>query len=244
MRKIVIICAIPQERRPILRLFSAPSRIPCDGVPLWCHASTGRQIFLAESGMGSARAAVAAEKVISHTTPDIVINTGFCGALLPGLDRGDIVLAERVFAYAATLQTTAVPINKNILDLFGNSSFHRGTFITTAAMVAKSHITPLLEERQANPVVEMESHAIACVCASRGIPFAAIRAVSDSADQDPQPDCSKIFAADMKISMMRILKAIIAEPALGRRLLQLRIDAGVAGESLAQAIESSLEKLL
>lgn len=246
MKTIAIICAIPQESRPILRRLAAHRRTSLQGIPLWQSESSGQQLFLVESGMGTARATAAAESVIGQIAPDLVISAGFCGALLPGLDRGAIVLAERLLAYPDLRCSAAVSIDQTLLTRLAapaDKTLHRGTFITTPMLVAKNRVRTLLDEQLAHPVLEMESHAVGTVCARRGVPFAAIRAVSDGADQDPHLDCSKIFAADMKISIMQILKAIIVEPALGRRLLQLRQDAGVAGNSLAQAVALSLGRL-
>jgi len=88
----------------------------------------------------------------------------------------------------------------------------------------------------------MNGLAVAEGCNYRDIP-AVFRIVSDSIDRDPQPVCSKIFAADMKVSMIKILKPVITAPLRTRKLLQMHVDAEAAGNSLAEAIEFSLERL-
>lgn len=246
MKKIALICAIPQESRQILRRLSNPSKAYLKDMPIWNCQSSNLHVILAETGIGMTRAAEAAKNIIRFATPDIVISTGFCGAVSPGLLSSDIVLAERVLNYTTTLHPYSVSIDRslfNILSAPGNINFHPGTFITTKEMVAKCQIAALLDDRIANPVIEMESHAVAEVCNSCGIPFAAIRAVSDPADQDPQPVCSKIFTADMKISLLKTLKCVITAPQTTRKLIQLYTGAEAAGRSLARAIEFSLNRL-
>ena len=73
--------------------------------------------------------------------------------------------------------------------------------------------------------------------------LAALRIVSDTTDRDPQPVCSKIFAADRKVSMLKILRTVITAPLRTRKLLQMHVDAEAAGNSLAEAIKFSLERL-
>jgi len=246
MNRIALLCAVPQERRPILRRLANPSRGKLKEIPIWSCVSSNLHITLAETGIGTARAAKAAEEIIRHIAPDIVISTGFCGAVRPGLRRGDIVLAERILAYTTSLQPATVTLDRTLLDILGSPGkiiFNSGTFITTHNMVAKSRIAPLLDNQYPNPVLEMESHAIAEVCCNRGIPFAAVRAVSDTADQDPQPVCGKIFTADMEISMIKLMKSVITAPQITRKLLRLYLDTESAGKSLAEAVEFSLERL-
>ena len=204
------------------------------------------QITLVETGIGRARATAAARNIIKTVLPDIVISTGFCGAVKPGLRRGDIVLAERMLVFSNQLHSSAITPDKELLDILNppeTTNYHAGTFISVAGMVSKCRIAPLLTAQHQNPVLEMESLAVAEVCDCHSIPYAAIRAVSDAADHDPQPVCSKIFAADMKLSMIKLLGRVVTAPSITRQLLQLHSDAEAAGRSLAEAIEFSLERL-
>jgi len=246
MQKVALLCAIPQERRPILRRLCNPSRSQVNEIPIWNCTLPNLHVTLAETGVGTVRAANAARNIIRLTAPDIVISTGFCGAVKPGLRRGDIVLAERILTYSTALQPSTVSLDRTLLDILGSPGkimYNAGTFITTQEMVAKHRIAALLGDQYPNPVLEMESHAVAEVCSSSGIPFAAIRAISDTADQDPQPVCSKVFSEDMEISMLKLIKAVVTAPQTTRELLRLYIDTETAGRSLAEAVEFSLERL-
>jgi len=215
-------------------------------IPIWnCFTST-LHVTLAETGIGMRRATQAAREIIRFTKPDIVISTGFCGALRTGLRRGDIVIAEKILAYPPALQSSSASLDRNLLDILsgaGKVNTNLGTFISTQVMMEKDRLAPLVDDQLQNPVLEMESHALAEVCAGNGIPFAAVRAVSDTAEYDPQPVCSKIFTDDMSVSLTKLLRAAVADPLIIRELLQLHSAARSAGNSLAEAIVSSLEKL-
>lgn len=244
MKKVAIICAIPQESRPILSRLHNPVKGRLHNMPVWTSQSPELQVFLAQSGIGTARAAAAARELISFAAPDLVISTGFCGALKPGLQRGDLVVAEKLFTCSTALRPFEVTLDRRFWELIGESGFQPGTFITTEKMEAKSRIAPLVDAGCRNPVLEMESSAVASVCKSCDTPFVAIRAVSDTADQDPQPICARLFNAEMKISVIQTVKALLATPQMTRQLLQLYVDAGAAGKSLGKAIEYTVGRLL
>lgn len=246
MIKVAIICAIPQESRPILRRLGFLSRVRSDELTLWSGTTADMQVTLAESGIGITRAAAAAKTIIQYAAPDIIISAGFCGAVNPGLHRGDIVFAEKIFTLTAGLQPSKATIDSDFLklsDAAGRPDFLRGTFITTAAMVAKTWFAPLVDDRISNPVLEMESHAVAEVCQDNGIRFAGLRAVSDTAANDPQPVCSKLFDHEMKLSMVKLLLTVATSPLSVRRLFRLYVDTAAAGGSLAEAIKFSLGTL-
>lgn len=195
-----------------------------------------------------ARAAAATAAAIAITSPDIVISTGFCGAVMPGLHLGDVVMADKIFAYSASTgmerPCLSAPLSPKHLDLNGiKDSIHRGAFITTETLVAKSDVSASLSEQMDNPVLEMESYAIIKVCNERNIPCIAIRAVSDTFDFDPQPCCSKIFDAEMQISMPKLLRSLWVNPALILKLLKLKTDTKTAGILLAQAVVETLKGL-
>ena len=64
-----------------------------------------------------------------------------------------------------------------------NSPF-TGTFITTGEVVDKTMVRPLLAIAARNPVVEMETAAVARVAHELKVPVAALRAISDGADEN------------------------------------------------------------
>lgn len=246
MIKIALLSAIPQERRPIQRQLGNSTQGQIKDIPIWSFVSSNQKVLLAETGIGSKRAEEAAKHIIEFMSPDIVINTGFCGALTTGLRLGDIVLAESVLAYSTELHALPDAVDKTLFNLLSasvNQVFYPATFISTTGIESKWRIAALLNDKILRPVLEMESYAIAAVCHNNDIPFVSIRAVSDTADQDPQPVCSKIFGSDLKISIIKLLKALITSPLISRDLVQLSANTEVAGKYLAIAIKRTLETL-
>ena len=120
------------------------------------------------SGMGPDAAAALGEWLIQRSVR-AMISTGFCGALIPRLDVGTIVVAERV-------------VHENTGDVFeaddvmlAAAEGRRGTLVS-ASEVAR---TPADRAALQGLAVDMESAALARAARDADVPFIAIRAVSD-----------------------------------------------------------------
>ncbi|MBN1412286.1 MAG: 5'-methylthioadenosine/S-adenosylhomocysteine nucleosidase [Spirochaetales bacterium] len=89
--KIVIITALKQEFSAAEKSF--PFKVYRNG----CGLNEGRcvigntEVVVVQSGVGKARAAAATAFTVSSEKPDMVIDTGCCGALRDNLKVGDIV---------------------------------------------------------------------------------------------------------------------------------------------------------
>ncbi|MBI5395459.1 MAG: 5'-methylthioadenosine/adenosylhomocysteine nucleosidase [Verrucomicrobia bacterium] len=66
------------------------------GVPFITGTLAGRKVVLACSGSGKVHAAMTTTLLLDHFKPAEVLFTGVAGAINPALDRGDIVVAEKI----------------------------------------------------------------------------------------------------------------------------------------------------
>ena len=92
-----------------------------------------------------------------------------------------------------------------------------------------------LAELHSADAVDMESAAIAEVCTERSIPFAVIRAVSDTSDTALSPDLVKLLSGG-NVSIWRACRALVRKPSLLREFLRLRRDTKLAALKLAEAL--------
>jgi adenosylhomocysteine nucleosidase len=88
-------------------------------------------------------------------------------------------------------------------------------------------------------VVDMESAAIAKVCAERGIPFTAVRAVSDTSDTALSPELVQLLSGG-EVSIRRAILALLRRPSLLKEFLRLSRDTKLAADQLATALASLL----
>lgn len=133
-------------------------------------------IRVAISGIGLKRARRTTQQVCTGSLgflPDLLINSGFCGALRNKLDIGHLIIANRLAYHDREILLENSPIEK-IAGLLEESEYHVGklqTFnrpVLSGARVAGDTLA-----------VDMESFAIAQIAAKYQIPVIVIKAVSD-----------------------------------------------------------------
>lgn len=120
-----------------------------------------------------------------------------------------------------------------------------GDIVTSPYILTVDHLVwdpkekaKLAEEHSAR-AVDMESAAIAEVCAERGIPFTAVRAVSDASDTALSPDLVRLLSGG-EVSIWKAIRALLRRPSLLREFLRLRRDTNLAASRLADALAKTL----
>jgi adenosylhomocysteine nucleosidase len=88
--------------------------------------------------------------------------------------------------------------------------------------------------------VDMESAAVAEVCAERNLPFLAIRAVSDASDTALSPELVSLLSGG-SVSVRRAVLALIKKPSLLREFLRLSRDTKLASIRLAKALIAEVD---
>ncbi|OWK45095.1 Adenosylhopane nucleosidase, HpnG [Fimbriiglobus ruber] len=173
------------------------------------------------TGIGRAAAAETIEKVLSGPLPQLVVMAGFCGGLRPGLAVGDVVAPAEVVDEASGRWACA-----------GNGS---GRLLTTTRIVATPSDKRSLGERHRADIVDMESAAVADVCARVGVPFRAVRAVSDTVETALSPALVRLLASG-NVSPFRACLALFRTPSLLGEFLRLARDTALAARQLAPAL--------
>ena len=88
-----------------------------------------------------------------------------------------------------------------------------------------------------NPVVEMESGAIAIIAAENNIPLLAIRAVSDPAAEELGFSIDEFCDPDMRrIRPYKVLLTVLRKPRIVPQLVRLAISSRRAAEGLTSAL--------
>lgn len=246
MTSIGLICAIPQESRPLVRRLPGTGNLPLAGIPSWRFLAGRNTVTLMESGMGPANAAAAAAAMIESVGPDIILSIGFCGAVSRGIQVGELMVARRHYSYSSgTLHAEHDPdplLTERLLQELAPSC-RPGTFITTDIFTSKKIILPLIPDTIPLPALEMESAAVIRACRAAGIRFAALRAVTDDWTEDPAALVSRLLGQNLTMNGMRAATTLLGMPWRLPQLLRLARNARHAGDSLATALLKTLEKL-
>jgi adenosylhomocysteine nucleosidase len=124
-----------------------------------------------------------------------------------------------------------------------SSSLARGAFITCDIIQDKRSLASLLPAGAANPVVEMESAAIARVTAEHGIPFLGVRTISDPWDEELDFTIDEFCDDTMRIRPTKVLATILRRPRIIPQLIRLALNSRVAAAGLAKAMQRLLHQI-
>lgn len=241
--KIGIITAMPEEFRAVADSLGAAAVTQSGFFRTARFRSAGHDFLLVASGMGFDNAARGAELLIREGRPDLLISTGFCGGIAPELQAGDVVVAKNIIIAGESgfeeIPVSISPIARTFVarqETMGKRILG-GAFVSTAVIMSKRRLAGMLSGKYPNPVVEMESGAIAVIAAENNISLLAIRAVSDSADEELGFSLDEFCDPDMRrIRPHKVLLTALRKPRIIPQLARLTFSSRRAAESLTAAL--------
>lgn len=164
-----------------------------------------------QSGVGTTNGAIGACDLLHGYRPDLVLNLGTAALITdPGgnLEIADVLVAERHYqwdldlggpisaewgpkrSYVDVLQTNCLLPDPDLFAIAQESDLPKGIahFFTGNSFFVSDAQHRLLPAADAPVAVDMESFAVAQVCARKAVPFLCIRGITDtgtaSANQD------------------------------------------------------------
>lgn len=251
--RIGLVAAMPEECRPLLRRVTGFRNAGIGRFRAWSFSAGSHDIRLIRSGMGVRHAAEAAAALVAAHRPDLLISFGFGGAVRQGLATGDLVLATGLFRLEAGRLTRLEEPDRDFTDrairaletqgVSGTFHPHRGEFITTDRIENKGELAGLLPPDMGNPLLEMESGAVAWVASGARVPFMAIRAISDNAGEELDFSIADFTDRELNVSILRVLAVLAGKPRILPQLLRLSRNSRLAGRNLASGILAVLQAL-
>lgn len=170
----------------------------------------GQETAVCRSGVGKVSAAYAASVLTTVLHVDEIINTGVAGGTVP---RGSMVLADKLVQHDVRSYADDLPAGQvEGFDLYfqADAALVRalaaaagdiglrpviGTIASGDQFICDGKTVAWLKETFDAKAVDMESAAIAQVCAMAGARFAAVRTVTDNADEQAVGDFYELVAA-------------------------------------------------
>ena len=220
--KIAIVAALEREVRPLVKGWPA-ERILCGSGNLRLYTSDSAAAVCAGMGAGAARRAT--EAVLARMTPSLVISAGFARALISDLRVGDIVIPAEV---------VDLEKKKSFPTLFGAGQ------LWTSSQVVENSAPPEGLQLGECKGVDMEAAGVAEVAAARGLPFVAIKAISDEADFK-MPPVGAFIREDGGFRTAAFLLHISVRPRTWQSVAALAINSSLAAEKLCRALQSFIE---
>jgi adenosylhomocysteine nucleosidase len=226
-----IIGAMTEELEALLE--NLQNRQDVQHGPFILHSGSleGKQVLLAQCGIGKVNAAALTQLMILQKV-DRIIFTGVAGAVDTSLRVGDIVISTDALQHDSDVRALGYKLgevpgesfswqaDEGLLELAFTAArtleginVIKGRILSGDQFIASVEKVNELRETFQGACAEMEGAAVAQVCSKWNIPFVIIRSMSDSADHDATVNFREFtpLAAARAKQVVRLMLQKIAE---------------------------------
>jgi adenosylhomocysteine nucleosidase len=200
----------------------------------------GKIVAIAVGGMGRAAARRAAAVLLDGHRPGWVISAGFAGALNPALERNDLALPMELFDAEGVRFPVSRPesLGSGVRQAAGQLRL-----LTLDRLVLDSTEKSELHRTTGADLVDLETTAVAAVCAERLVRFLSIRVVSDDARTTLPREVASLLTKSGSYRVGAALRAIWNRPSSLKDFWTLHEHALEAADRLAHFIARCLGEL-
>jgi len=228
--KIAIIAAVERELFPLIKMWPRKT-ITHEERDFTFYESNYAVVVC--GGIGYEAGRRAAQAAIVHYSPELLITAGVAGALTPELHVGDTIFPALVIdARDSSRHETAIPNAR-----LGNSPLAR-TVLVSSPEIAGAEQKQKLAKAYGAHAVDMESAAVAHAAHASGLPFIAIKSISDDLDFE-LPDMAP-FIRDGQIQSTRFAVYVALRPWLWLRVARLARNTRIASDNLCAWLRESV----
>jgi 5'-methylthioadenosine/S-adenosylhomocysteine nucleosidase len=219
-KMVAVLSALPKEIEATIDALREPAAGSFAGRRVVQGRLAGNDVVAGCTGVGKALAAMTTQGLIDRYHPDVLIYTGIAGGLNQSYKIGDVVVAQECVQHDFDATTFGFSIgtipNEKIAELpgtrelidyvlnwnAGTRTLHVGRILSGDRFVtsARAPEDTLWEELKGD-AVDMESAAAALVAGLNGVPFAAVRFISDMAD-GVVPGGFKAFLKETSVAIL------------------------------------------
>jgi adenosylhomocysteine nucleosidase len=222
MKRALIIAALPRELALLVSDWQRRDVIAQGRrVQVWESQSA----IAACTGIGSGAARVATDAAFRFANGEVslIISAGLAGAVDPSLGVADII------------QPATVTDGVDGLSISAEEG--EGLLVTSGAVATLNEKRVL--RRTGAAAVDMEAFAVADVARIHGVPFIAIKSISDTADFE-LPPLGRFITPEGEFQAGRFALWTAFRPWSWLTVVQLGRNSGAAIRSLTQALENTL----
>lgn len=217
-----IIAAAPGELRPLVRGWQ---RVPASK---HVHAWRRGDLLAICAGMGADAATRAFAFALSHGSVGKVISVGWAGALRADLKAGEVFEAAQVR-------------DTKTGERFDSSENQQCEvlLLTTPRVAGREEKSRLAASYPGAAIVDMEAATVARLAAASGIPFRAIKAVSDTLEEE-LPDLNPFIDRSGQFHVARFAMGAALRPRYWPGLVRFGRQAGLAANNLCASLAREL----
>lgn len=220
-----VLAPMPSELRPVVKAFGL-SRGRSGTLGGHIGKVGEADVVATTTGIGTALATTAARRMLDDGEVDHVVVVGIAGAIGPTSLVPDLIIPEVVVDWPEGREHRPAPLG----GLVGS-----GTIVTSDEYGYPPEVIADFIGRGV-VAVDMETVAVARVCTEAGVPWSAVRAISDRADDETVDlDVISLVKPDGSPDVGKSLRYLLRHPRRIPRLAALGRDASAAARAAAGA---------
>lgn len=242
---LALLGALREEITGIRKLMTVAEVIDRPDFKLYRGKYQDKDCLLVQTGMGKQRVETAIRFILERFRVSAMVSFGFAGALASELRAGDIVICSTLRYGNGRVRDGREPkslsSDASLLELTtralesGGVKFCSGSSMTVAQPLSNRESKEKLYRISQAYIADMESYWVAMIAAKEGVPFVAIRAVSDTSRQG-LPPFDRILAEDGRWLWRNAFAYFVLHPQDLLRLPGLYSGSRKARKSLTECI--------
>ena len=208
------------------------------------HSGTmqGKEVVIAESGVGPEAAAAATADVIAYHEPAWVISAGFAGGLTAGPQKGDFLMADQVVNLQGERLEVGLKLSPEAIA--ATKRLHVGRLLSVEKLISTKAEKQKLGEAHQALACDMESFAVADTCRRLKTRFLSVRVISDGLDDQLPKEVERLLKqTTLGGKLGAAAKALMSRPQSAADLWNLQDQALKASDRLARFLVSMLPQL-
>ncbi len=223
---IAVTFALPSESSAFLALLRNRQREGAHAISGTLH---GRDVYVLHTGVGERSTRTRFVDLLRAHPPQLVVSTGFAGALHRDWNVGDLLYAENY--------STAPSELSHGIDC------RPGRLVTASAMIDSIAERERLA-RDGADAVDMETQHIAVLCAAAQVPLLSLRAISDApAAPFPLPPEKLFDLGRQRTVILPLLFHLLRHPSAMGRLILFARQVARTRQTLAAAVAAIVARV-
>jgi adenosylhomocysteine nucleosidase len=225
-----VLAPMPSELKPVVKAFGLEkgTRGTLEG-----HVGSvgAHDVIATTTGIGTELATQAATRMLDRGEVDHVVVVGIAGGIGPSSAVRTLVIPESVEDWPEGRPHEPTPLG---------ALTAKGIIVTSDEYGYDPDVVTGFLERGVL-AVDMETVAVAKVCVERGVPWSAVRAISDPADDDTvNTDVIGLVKPDGTPDVGKSLRYLLRHPGRIRHLAAMGRDATAAASLAAETAASAI----
>lgn len=166
-----------------------------------------------------------------------LLSFGLCAALQPGLAVGDLIVGEGV-GFNGEIHLADPSWSQRLSEVCPGA--RRGLTAGSRTNLRSPDEKAFLAATSGAMAADMESHGVAVAARRLGLPFAILRAVSDTADRALPRAAIAGFRSDGQPDVAAVVATLLWRPWEGPSLVRTAVEAGAGFRALERVAPAAL----